>query len=149
MEHIFETQLEIDRPIDEVFAFFSDAQNLERITPAELRFTILTPMPIAIRQGTLIDYRLRLFGIPIGWRTLISEWNPPHSFTDEQLRGPYAQWIHRHSFEAVGNRTMMRDQVRYRVPLGPFGNLFHPLVRRQVARIFEHRSQAVADAFGL
>lgn len=143
MEHRFESVTDLAYPIDSVFAFFSDAGNLQRITPPELHFSVQTSLPIDIREGTLIDYRLKLFGVPFTWRTLISEWNPPHSFTDEQLRGPYAQWIHRHTFRPTPTGTEMRDVVRYRLPLSPLGDIAYPLVARQVARIFSHRGSAI------
>lgn len=102
----FESRLWLPRSINEIFAFFSDAQNLEELTPSSLQFHILTPPPIHIRQGTEIDYRLKIRGIPIRWRSKISVWDPPHRFVDEQLRGPYRVWIHEHRFtERLGGTT--------------------------------------------
>lgn len=126
-----------------LFAFFGAAENLERITPQELRFRIVTPLPVPMRVGTLIDYRLRLDGIPFLWRTEITEWDPPHAFTDVQLRGPYHTWIHRHTFEPADGGTLMRDEVRYRLPLGPLGAVVLPFVRRRLERIFSYRQTSI------
>ncbi|MEJ7623985.1 MAG: SRPBCC family protein [Pyrinomonadaceae bacterium] len=143
-EHVLKTSLTIGRPRAEVFAFFADAGNLERITPPELGFQIITPLPFEIRMGTLIDYRMRMRGIPLSWRTEITEWNPDTSFVDSQLRGPYSQWIHRHTFTQLGPaKTLIEDEVRYRLPLGPLGSLVHFLVRRELDYIFGFRQEAV------
>lgn len=133
----------IPRPRDEVFPFFAAAENLERITPPELRFRIVTPAPISMAPGTLIDYRLRLGGVPFGWRTEITEWDPPHAFTDSQLRGPYHTWVHRHVFEERHGGTLMTDEVRYRLPVWPVGQWVLPLVRAQLGRIFRYRQRAM------
>lgn len=133
------TQL-IRRPLDDVFAFFSDAANLEAITPDFLNFKILTPRPIAMRPGTLIDYQIRLFGIRLTWRTQIETWEPPFRFSDVQLKGPYKLWHHTHEFLAVPPGTLMTDRVRYQMPLGPIGRLAHALwTERTLGRIFDHR----------
>lgn len=145
-EHILKRELLIDLPREEVFEFFSKAENLERITPPELRFHILTPLPIEMREGTLIDYSIRLNGIPMKWRTRISKWDPPNEFVDEQLSGPYKQWIHRHAFEELApDRTLILDEVRYRLPLEPFGDLANFFVARQLDGIFAHREKVVAE----
>lgn len=145
---ILRRQMKVNRPIDEVFRFFSDASNLGRITPPEMGFEILTPLPIEMREGALIDYRLRLWGIPISWRTLISSWDPPHGFVDEQLRGPYRTWIHTHRFtqdEVDASATWIYDEVEYRLPFGPAGAVALPMIRRQLDRIFDYRGAVTAD----
>ncbi len=137
-------------PRNEVFDFFSDAGNLEQITPPELNFRITTPQPFEISEGTLIDYKLSLRGVPITWKTLISEWNPPHSFVDESLKGPYKQWIHTHRFSENDNgETEMEDIVRYRLPFEPLGDLVHWYVKRELKYIFDFRENAVVKLLGL
>jgi ligand-binding SRPBCC domain-containing protein len=133
------TQL-IARPLEDTFAFFADPWNLEAITPPWLRFSIVEA-PRALRRGSRLDYRLRLFGVPIRWHTEIAAWVPPRSFTDVQLSGPYPLWEHTHRFRAVRGGTEMHDHVRYRVPGGPLA----PLVRRLAVavwldRIFDYRA---------
>lgn len=132
---------------DDVFAFFGDARNLEAITPPLLRFEVLTPDPIAMGPGALISYRLRVRGMPVGWLTAIREWDPPHRFVDEQLRGPYALWHHTHTFEALEDGgTLMRDVVRYALPLGPLGELALRLfVRRDLEAIFDYRARRIVE----
>ena len=146
--HRLRTRQELPLPLDEVFAFFADAGNLERITPPELHFRILTPQPINVAEGTFIDYRLRLFGIPFSWKTEITCWEPPYQFVDEQRRGPYRQWIHRHRFSAVAGGTLMEDEVLYQLPLYPLGNLALPLIRLQLGRIFDYRKEAIRCILG-
>ena len=141
--HVLETTTLLPRPVDQAFAFFSDAGNLERITPPELAFQILTTTPIGIKENAIIDYRLRLFGVPFRWRTRIAVWEPASHFVDEQIRGPYRIWTHRHTFEALGSRTRMTDRVEYGLPLQPAGELAMPLVRWQLERIFRYRADVI------
>ena len=145
-EHFLTRTHTIDLPRQDVFEFFADAGNLERITPPELNFHIITPQPIDIKQGTLIDYKLKMRGIPIKWRTEISVWEPPFRFVDQQLRGPYNQWIHTHTFtELSPTQTLMEDEVRYRLPIEPLGDLAHFFVKSELAYIFDYRQKVVTE----
>lgn len=141
----FDSELWLPRPRAEVFEFFADAANLESITPPWVRFKILTPKPITLRPGTRIDYRIRIHGIPVRWRTEITEWNPPHRFVDVQLRGPYTLWHHTHTFAEMDGGTQCTDQVRYRPRGGALMNWL--FVRRDVERIFAHRTMRLREFF--
>jgi ligand-binding SRPBCC domain-containing protein len=137
----------VSRPPGEAFAFFSDALNLERITPPWLRFRVTSPGPIEMGPGTLIEYRLRLHLVPVNWLTRIEVWEPGRRFVDAQVRGPYRRWEHTHTFEPAGEGTLMRDVVRYELPLGPIGALAQrAFVRRDLERIFDFRRDAVAQS---
>lgn len=139
----------IRRPINEVFAFFADARNLETITPPWLGFEIVSMSTRTVSEGTVIHYRLRLHGLPIRWRTEILEWNPPLGFVDDQTQGPYKQWRHTHRFEAHGDRTKMIDEVQYSLPFGVLGRIVHALkVRADVSRIFDYRLMQIDALFG-
>ena len=138
-------ELWLPQPPAEVFPFFADAANLERLTPPSLRFRILTPPPIEMAVGTLIDYRIRLRGIPMRWQSEITEWEPPHRFVDEQRRGPYRQWIHEHTFTAQDGGTLARDVVQYAV-LG--GSIIQRLfVAPELRRIFDYRNATLENYF--
>ncbi len=130
-------------PRPEVFAFFAEAENLEAITPPELKFRVTESPPEGIRQGAFIRYRLRLFGVPFGWLTEISRWEPDRVFVDEQRKGPYTVWHHTHTFTDEDGGTRIDDEVRWRLPLAPLGEVAYPLVKWQLDRIFAYRQQAI------
>ena len=138
-------ELWLPRPPQEVFSFFGDPGNLAVITPPSLGLRILEPKPTSIQKGTLIDYVVRIRGIPVRWRTLISAWEPPHRFVDEQLRGPYRLWVHEHTFEARDGGTLARDRVRYAAPLDFLTHRW--LVRPDVEKIFAFRSAKLRHIF--
>lgn len=138
-------EMYIPQPREDVFAFFADAMRLEDLTPPWLHFHVLTPPPIAMHEGTLIDYRLRIHGLPMRWQSRISLWDPPYQFADEQTRGPYRLWRHTHQFEAQGAGTLCRDIVEYRAPGGwPIDRLF---VRPDLRKIFGYRQRRLAELF--
>ena len=143
-EQLLERSQTVALPLERAFALFANAHNLEAITPPWLRFRILTPGPIEMGPGTLISYRLRLRGVPMGWRTRIEVWEPPGRFVDAQISGPYELWHHTHEFEPDGARTVIRDRVRYRIGFGRLGEVALQLfVRRDLERIFDHRREAI------
>ncbi len=130
-------------PRAEVFRFFSDPRNLEALTPPWLRFQVVGTSTPAIGEGTLIDYRLRIRGIPVRWRSRIRAWDPPRRFVDEQVRGPYRLWVHEHAFEAVGDETLVRDSVRYDVLGGKLIERF--FVRPDLERVFDYRQRRLGE----
>ncbi|MGI8748977.1 MAG: SRPBCC family protein [Thermoleophilaceae bacterium] len=141
--HLLEREQHLPHPVEQVFPFFAEARNLERITPPLLGFEVVDQGPIEMRVGTLIQYRLRLHGLGVDWLTRVDEWEPGVRFVDQQLLGPYRLWHHTHTFEARGGGTLMRDTVRYAMPLWPFGELAMPLVRRDLKQIFDFRRDSV------
>jgi ligand-binding SRPBCC domain-containing protein len=146
--HMFRTKIELPRARERIFPFFADAANLERLTPPELGFRILSAPPIVLRQGTLIKYRLRILGVPFEWVTRITVWDPPREFVDEQVRGPYRRWVHQHLFVETSFGTRMHDAVTYELPLFPFGEIAAPIVRLQIRRIFAFRGRVLEKTFG-
>lgn len=147
--HLLVSETKLYRPLAEVFDFFSKAENLNEVTPPELSFAITTPLPIAMQVGTFIDYRIKLSGIPFSWRTHIKAWNPPHSFVDEQVKGPYVRWHHTHTFEQKDGYVLMTDRVEYLSPgwfLEPI--VHHLIVKSRVEAIFAYREQVFKRLFG-
>jgi len=138
----------IRRPINEVFRFFENPENLKKITPKKLGFLLLTPTPIEMKQGTLIDYTIKVHGIGMRWTTLITEFNPPYKFVDVQLKGPYSYWHHTHGFKTIENGTVMSDKVVYALPLRFIGRIVHALlVKRQLQKIFDYRAKIIKRHF--
>jgi ligand-binding SRPBCC domain-containing protein len=143
-DHVIDRAQLVPQAAGEAFAFFADAFNLESITPPWLRFRILTPRPIAMAEGTLIDYRLALHGVPCRWHTRIDQWIPGRRFVDRQLSGPFRAWVHTHTFEPRPGGTLIRDHVVYRMPRGPLGELARrALIGRDLERIFDYRRDAI------
>ena len=145
---MFEREQLVRRTRREVFAFFADASNLERITPGALHFEIRSPQPIVMRAGATIDYQLSLFGLKFQWRTLIESFDPESRFVDVQVEGPYRSWRHTHEFSDAPGGTLILDHVEYEVPFGPLGEIARRLfVARQLRRIFDFRRAAIETAF--
>jgi ligand-binding SRPBCC domain-containing protein len=146
--YLLEREVVVRKPLAEVFEFFSRPENLAQITPPWLGFRILTPVPIPMKEGALIDYTVKVFGVRIRWKTQISEYGPPRRFVDEQLRGPYALWRHTHTFSEVDGGTGIRDEVEYAMPFGVIGRIARRLiVRRQLDAIFAHRANVIERHF--
>jgi ligand-binding SRPBCC domain-containing protein len=141
-----EVEVWLPRSPEEIFPFYADARNLERLTPPWLRFRMVTPAPIAMGVGTLIDYRLHLRGLPIAWRSEITAWEPPHLFVDVQRRGPFRHWAHEHLLEKRDDGTVLRDRVTYEPPGGAIVDRL--LVRRDLERIFVYRRGAILELLG-
>lgn len=141
-----ESSMSVPVSLREAFAFFEDPRNLARITPPWLNFRITSAAPIQMRKGAEIDYQIRWLGLPLNWKTAITEYEPPFFFVDEQASGPYAYWRHRHTFKPTEYGALVSDAVDYALPLGPLGRLAHSLaVRRQLQGIFDYRQKALAD----
>jgi ligand-binding SRPBCC domain-containing protein len=139
----------VPRKLEEVFGFFSGAENLETITPDWLNFRVTSIHPQPVQMGTLINYKLRVRGLPLRWTSEIREWNPPTQFVDFQTRGPYKLWHHTHRFVAEGNNTRIVDEVLYELPFGPLGKIAHALmVKSDVEKIFRYREMKIRELFG-
>ena len=146
MIYTFRTSMLLDVPLERAFAFFSDADNLVRISPPASGLRILTPGPITLGAGAEFELGMRLFVVPIRWRSLIARWDPPREFVDVQVHGPFKSWTHTHRFSAGPGGTTIEDDVRYEMPLGLLGRLVEPLVRRQLASVFRYRQDVTRQA---
>jgi ligand-binding SRPBCC domain-containing protein len=146
--YIFRSSQLINKPIENVFEFFADACNLEKLTPLTLKFQILSDLPILMKTGTLIDYKITIHGMPVKWKTEILEWMPPYRFIDIQRKGPYKLWRHTHTFKTIDGKTLMEDVVEYEMPFGIFGRLAHPLfVKKEIEQIFDFRKKIIESIF--
>lgn len=138
----------IDKPLETVFHFFSKPENLEQMTPKNLSFKILTPKPIKMEKGALIDYTIRIVVIPIHWRSYVSKYYPPYEFVDEQVKGPYAFWHHTHTFKEVDGGVEIKDRVKYAIPMGILGRFIHAIyIKNDLKKIFTHRKIAIENVF--
>ena len=146
--HAFSTEQFLPYSLERVFGFFKKPENLNQVTPKNLGFKILTPSPIKMEKGTVIDYTIRLYGVPMHWKTVIAEYDPPHFFTDTQVKGPYQVWIHTHRFVAQNGGTLMIDDLQYAIPLGCLGELARAMfVKKEIERIFEYRKKVIKQIF--
>jgi len=144
LRHTLHYSMELPLPQKDVFDFFAEVANLQRITPPELNFSILTALPVELKEGAVLDFRLSLLGVPFEWKIKISAWEPPQMFVDRQIKGPYAEWTHQHTFRTIGKgRTVVEDDVTYSLPALPLGELAYPLVRTQLERIFAYRRETI------
>ena len=141
-----DSSVTLRRPLEEVFEFFSKAENLGLLTPRWLRFKIVSSLPIEMKVGAIIEYRIRLYGVPMKWVSEITEWDPPHLFEDTQIRGPYRKWVHRHTFRETDDGTVAMDRVLYRVPGGALVNKL--FIAGQVRKIFDYRKAKLKEIFG-
>jgi ligand-binding SRPBCC domain-containing protein len=147
--HTLRCEMVVSKSVAETFSVFEDPHNLAKITPSWLNFRVTTPGRIEMRKGTEINYRIKWVGVPINWKTLITQYEPPFLFVDEQVKGPYSLWRHRHTFKPASDGTLVGDQVEYSLPLGPVGELAHGVVvRRQLLGIFRFRQEELKKLFG-
>ena len=147
--YTFKKEQKISKSIIDVFDFFSKPENLSVITPNKMDFRILTPSPIEMKEGTLIDYTVKIMSFPIRWRTLITKYDPPNTFIDQQLKGPYSMWHHTHLFEKINdNETLIKDIILYAVPFSFIGSITHSLyIKRDLENIFDYRSKEIKRIF--
>ena len=143
--HVLEREVLLPRSPAEIFPFFSRAENLDELTPPWLHFNILTELPIEMKEGTFIDYKLRIRMLPIRWRSKITAWEPPHRFVDEQVKGPYRRWVHEHAFIEHEKGTLARDRIEYAVLGGAIINRL--LVKRDIEKIFSYRHHRLKEIF--
>lgn len=139
---------QVNAPLEKVFNFFSKPENLSKITPAKMGFNVLTPLPIKMERGALIDYTIKVVVLPLRWRTLITTYEPPNKFVDEQLKGPYSFWHHTHTFESVDNGVLIKDVIKYAIPMGIFGRILHYIwIKNDLKRVFDYRKEVIDKIF--
>ena len=142
--YVFKEELFVKKPLDLVFDFFNTPKNLSKVTPVFMNFSILTPEPLLMKEGSVFDYKVYIYGVPIRWQSLISDYNPPYSFTDIQLRGPHDYWHHQHIFKSVDGGTLITDLLHFSMPFGVLGHLAYLLfAKRMNERMFSHRKQVI------
>jgi ligand-binding SRPBCC domain-containing protein len=148
-KYVYKHVMIVSKSVENTFEFFSHPENLGKVTPSYLQFTFLTPLPVEMRKGTIIDYRLTIYKFRVHWRTEITLWEPPHRFIDKQIKGPYRLWVHEHTFESVNSGTRMTDLVEYAVPGGILAPLIHSFfVRKDIEKIFRFRELTFSKIFG-
>lgn len=146
--YTFKKEQFVPSDMETVFDFFSRPENLEKITPPAMGFHIMTPNPIEMKKGAIIDYTVNIMGVPVRWRTMITSYKKNQFFVDEQLKGPYSYWYHKHSFEPVEGGINIIDEITYALPLEAFRNIVHPLlIKPQLKKIFSFRFQIIKDNF--
>ncbi len=146
--YTFKAEQFLNYPPEQVFNFFKKPENLDAVTPKNLGFKILTPSPIPMEKGAVIDYTIRLYGFPMQWQTVITDYDPPHSFTDSQAKGPYQTWIHTHRFIPQDGGTLMTDEVQYSIAMGPLGEIARILfVEKEIRKIFAYRKKVIKEVF--
>ena len=146
--YTFQSKTILNSNIDNVFEFFCKSENLQKLTPSSLNFKILSEIPNEMKKGALIDYQIKLYGVPVKWKTKITKWNPPFEFEDTQLKGPYKLWKHSHIFTDLGDKTEMTDIVKYNPKGWPFNSLLnHIFVRKEVEKIFSYREERILSIF--
>ena len=145
---IFQEETWVQRPLNETFSFFNTPKNLSKLMPSFMKFTLITPEPIVMKEGAIFDYKIKLFGMPMRWQSYISYYNPPYQFVDIQLKGPHDYWHHEHSFSEQNGGTMITDRVSYRMPLGSLGSLADKIIVSKInQRLFKHRDAFIKDHF--
>jgi len=143
----FESKQTINCSIETVFSFFSSPENLKVLIPPRLGFKILTPSPINMGKGCLIDYLIYFMGIPVHWCSIITDYDPPYMFIDQQIKGPYTLWHHKHTFREIKNGVEIRDRVVYSIPVGWMGRLLHKYWIKKILKIFFHTGEILLPAF--